>query len=206
MDGARRAVTTSRFRPASLAAAVVAVMVFGACDDQVKRVPIFKTMSWQSSVEAFEPDSALRIPVAGTMPIDGLRTYDLLAADAALSSPIAGTAAELARGAMLFGQFCSPCHGPAGAGDGSVVGPNRIPDIPLLDLRTELTRSYSDGYLWGMITNGRGLMPSYRRIPQRDRWYIVAHVRRLQADAAAAELATPGSDVNAGADSAGGGP
>ena len=204
VDGGRRAGTVSRFRSAALAAAVV--VVFGACDDQIKRVPIFKTMSWQPSVEAYEPDSTLRTPVAGTTPIDGQRTYDLVAADAVLSSPIAGTAAEVARGAELFGQFCTPCHGSAGAGDGSVVGPNRIPDIPLLNLRSELTRSYSDGYLWGLITNGRGLMPSYRRIPQHDRWYIVAHLRQLQADAVAAgEIPPLDAGATAGSASTGGG-
>ncbi len=202
MDGSRRAGTASRLRAAAMAATVVVVL--GACDDQIKRVPIFKTMSWQVSVEAYEPDSTLRTRVPGTMPIDGQRTYDLLSADAALSSPIAGAPAELARGAELFGQFCTPCHGPAGAGDGLVVGPNRIPDIPLLNLHSELARSYSDGYIWGLITNGRGLMPSYRRIPALDRWYIVSHVRQLQADSEAASE-TPPVDAAATAGSATGG-
>ena len=85
MDGSRRAGTASRLRAAAMAATVVVVL--GACDDQIKRVPIFKTMSWQVSVEAYEPDSTLRTRVPGTMPIDGQRTYDLLSADAALSSP-----------------------------------------------------------------------------------------------------------------------
>ena len=170
---------------ARVSALLLAAVVLAGCDDQIKRVGIFKTMSWQVSEEAYEAESA-RTRVAGTMAIDGERTYDLITAGTALVSPIAGTDGELARGAEMFGQFCQPCHGPTGAGDGSVVGPNRIPDIPLLNLRSELTRSYSDGYLWGMITNGRGLMPSYRRIPAYERWYLVAHVRRLQADAVAA--------------------
>ena len=166
------------------ALALLITTALSGCDDQIKRVPIFKTMSWQSSVEAFE--EAPRTRVSGTMPIDGERTYDLLMADSVLMSPISGTEPELALGAELFQQFCAPCHGSSGAGDGSVVGPNRIPDIPLLNLRSVLTRSYSDGYLWGMITNGRGLMPSYRRIPAHERWYIVAYLRQLQDDAVVA--------------------
>ena len=66
---------------------------------------------------------------------------------------------------------------------------------------------YSDGYLWGMIANGRGLMPSYRRIPTYDRWQIVAYVRQLQRDyAAAAGDAAGGGDAADGAagDTAGG--
>jgi len=166
------------------AALVLCVVALGACDDQIKRVGIFKTMSWQSSVEAYEETPRGAVP--GTMPIDGVRSYGLFAADTALVSPLTGSEREVARGAELFRQFCAPCHGPTGAGDGSVVGPNRIPPIPLLNLRSELTRGYSDGYLWGMITNGRGLMPSYRRIPADDRWYVVEYLRQLQADAVAA--------------------
>ena len=181
------------------ALALLITTTLSGCDDQIKRVPIFKTMSWRSSVEAFEEAPRTRVP--GTMSIDGERTYDLLAADSVLTSPISGTEAELARGAELFQQFCTPCHGSAGAGDGSVVGLNRIPQIPLLNLRSVLTRSYSDGYLWGMITNGRGLMPSYRRIPMYERWYIVAHLRKLQGDAVAAgeipPLAAPAIDGGA---------
>ncbi len=165
------------------AAALFAGLAVAACDDQMKRIPFFKTMSWQESVEAYEEPA--RGAVAGTMPIDGERSHDLLAADTLLANPLAGTEEELARGATLFRQFCTPCHGVSGDGDGPAVGPNRIPDIPLLDLHSDLARSYSDGYVWGIITNGRGLMPPYRRIPADERWHIVAHVRRLQAEAAA---------------------
>lgn len=170
--------------PQLAVAVIVSALALNACDDQIKRVPIFKTMSWQSSVEAFE--EAPRGAVPGTMPIDGRRSYGLFAADTALVSPLLGSDGEVARGAELFRQFCTPCHGASGAGDGSVVGANRIPALPFLNLRSELARGYSDGYLWGMITNGRGLMPSYRRIPADDRWYVVAYVRQLQADAVAA--------------------
>ena len=178
---------------------LLAAFAAGACDDQIKhiekRTPLFSTMSWQRSVEAFEEQA--RLPVPGTMPIDGQRTYDLLAADTMMSSPIAGTEADLARGEELFGQFCTPCHGVTGVGDGPVVGQNRIPAIPLLNIRGELTRGYTDGYIWGLITNGRGLMPAYPRIPAMDRWYLVAHVRRLQAEAVAEEAAAAAAEAAA---------
>lgn len=184
--------------PARLAVAgLLAALAGGACDDQIKhieqRTPLFNTMSWQRSVEAYEERA--RLPVPGTMPIDGQRTYDLVAADTMLSSPLAE--ADPARGEELFGQFCTPCHGVTGVGDGPVVGQNRIPAIPLLNIRGELTRGYSDGYIWGMITNGRGLMPSYPRIPAMDRWHLVAHVRRLQAEALAEEAAAAEAEAAA---------
>ncbi len=162
-------------------AALALAGTLAACDDQIKYVPVFSTMSKQPSVEAFE--EAPRTPVPGTMAVDGQPSYDLIVADTAARNPLAGTAADVERGAELFGYFCTPCHGPEGAGDGSVTGPNRIPTVdqlPTLNLLTQQARDYSDGYLWGMITNGRGLMPAYRRIPSQDRWYIVTHVRDLQ--------------------------
>lgn len=186
-------------RRTAAAAAVLAAVALGACDDQIKhleqRTPFFNTMSWQPSVEAFE--EVARAPVPGTMPIDGERTYDLMAADTLLVSPLAGTEADLARGAELYSQFCTPCHGVTGVGDGSVVGQNRIPAIPLLNIRGELTRGYTDGYIWGMIANGRGLMPPYRRIPAMDRWYLVAYVRQLQAEAMAEEAEAAAAEAAA---------
>lgn len=154
-----------------------------ACDDQIKRVPIFSTMSTQPSLEPYE--AAQRTQVPGTMAIDGERHYTVVEADSMLTNPTGGSAAELAQGAETFGIFCTPCHGPSGLGDGPVVGPNRIPDLPLLNITSDLTRGYSDGYIWGLITNGRGLMPSYRRIPADERWLVVSYVRQLQRDAAA---------------------
>ncbi len=70
----------------------------------------------------------------------------------------------------------------------------------MLNLLSEQAAGYSDGYLWGMITNGRGLMPSYKRIPAQERWYVVDYVRQLQRDAGV--LANP--SVDEGAVAAGG--
>lgn len=164
----------TRLGPAALAGIVLAA---AACDDQIKYISIFSTMSEQPSLEAYE--EAPRTAPEGTMPIDGERSLGLLEADA-LVSPLTGTAKELARGRERFGQFCTPCHGPTGRGDGSVVGPNRLPPIPTLNLHSPTAVAYSDGYVWGMIANGRGLMPSYRRIPSNERWAIVLWVRELQ--------------------------
>ena len=48
-----------------------------------------------------------------------------------------------------------------------------------------------------MIGNGRGLMPAYRRIPAMDRWYLVAYVRQLQAEAMAEEAAAAEAEAAA---------
>lgn len=181
------------------AVAVLAAVPLAGCDDQIKYVPIFSAMTEQPSVEAFE--AAPRAPVPGTMPVDGERSFDLLAADTLLSNPLASTPEEVARGGQRFREFCMPCHGARGRGNGTVVGPNRIPPVPMLDLHTDRAKAFSDGYMWGMITNGRGIMPSYRRIPVEDRWRIVLFLRELQAAGAASPGAAPGD----GAGGVGGG-
>ncbi len=158
--------------------AVVTLIAAGAaCDNQIKYVPTFSTMTEQPSIEAYE--RAALVPPAGAVALGSERSYTLLEAEA-LSSPLGPEGIDLALGEESFQTFCSVCHGTDGRGRGPVVGPNRIPDIPTLNLHSDQASSYSDGYLWGMITNGRGLMPSYRRIPAAVRWQVVAYVRALQ--------------------------
>ena len=46
--------------------------------------------------------------------------------------------------------------------------------------RSTGTKDRTDGYIFGMIRNGRGLMPTYNRIEEMDRWDVVNYVRALQ--------------------------
>jgi len=174
-----------RPRLSAALAILVAAGLTSACDDQVKYVPWFETMTTQPSVETYEAEPLA--PVAGTVPAGSARHLDLLAADTLLTNPLDGTAEDLERGEILFLQFCVMCHGETGVGDGPVVGPNRLPPLPTLDLLSERALDLSDGYIYGMISNGRGVMPSYRRVQHDDRWYLVEYVRKLQEEAPASE-------------------
>jgi len=110
-----------------------------------------------------------------------------------LANPYAGGAppAVLARGAAEFHNNCYVCHGPAGAGNGPVVQPaqgaggksyGRFPGAPAIN--GAQTAARSDGYIYGVIAAGRGLMPPYgERVPHLDRWAVVEYVRSLQAAA-----------------------
>ena len=176
-------ISLPRSRLGVFAALALAVAAAG-CDDQVKYVPWFETMTTQPSLETYETE--LAGPVPGTVPVGAGRHFDLLAADTLLQNPLAGSGEDLAQGRILYHQFCIMCHGESGAGDGPVVGPNRLPPLPTLNLLSERAIGLSDGYIYGMIANGRGVMPSYRRVPHEDRWYLVEFVRDLQAKAPAA--------------------
>ena len=72
-------------------------------------------------------------------------------------------------------QVCSSCHGMSGNGLGTLVQYGFA-----IGLTSGTAPGRSDGYIWGMIRNGRGVMPSYNRINQMDRWDIVNYVRALQ--------------------------
>jgi len=170
-----------------LALPLALVALAAGCDNLVKVIPYFATMTEQPSIETYEQRPGQ--PPAGAVPVNGTRTYPLLVADTALQNPLTGTPAEVARGQQIFQSFCLPCHGADGTGSGPVINkngqnPRRIPFIPAVNLATGPATGRSDGYIWGMIANGRGLMPSYDRIAPADRWYVVEYVRHLQQVAA----------------------
>ncbi len=52
--------------------------------------------------------------------------------------------------------------------------------VPAPNLLAVVTKGRTDGYIFGMIRNGRGLMPNYKRIEEMDRWDVVNYVRGLQ--------------------------
>lgn len=93
-------------------------------------------------------------------------------------NPVPPSESSLGRGKELYLRFCAPCHGPDGSGASGYIVPAGYPPFPLV---TDRVRQFSDGYLYGMIRVGRGLMPSYgHRISEFDRWHVVNYVRLLQ--------------------------
>jgi mono/diheme cytochrome c family protein len=92
--------------------------------------------------------------------------------------PIPLTKETLERGQERFNIFCSPCHSRLGDGEGMIVqrGFKHPPSY-----HTDRLRQEPVGYIFDVITNGFGVMPSYRsRVPVADRWAIIAYVRTLQ--------------------------
>lgn len=97
----------------------------------------------------------------------------------ALENPIPSSAASLARGEEMYLRVCAPCHGDAGDGQGYIVQSGAYPLV--FSLLADNVRAYPDGYIYGMIRVGRGLMPSYgHQVTHQDRWHIVNYVRQLQ--------------------------
>lgn len=167
-------------RSALLVAGAALLLGLGGCDDQVKRVPWFETMYRTPSVETYEDEG--RLPPEGAVALGAERHVQLTDSDS-LVNPLAGRKDEptLSRGEALYTSYCTVCHGETGEGDGPAVGENRFPEaMTTLNLTLDRAVGLTDGYIFGVISNGGPLMPDYRRIPADDRWYIVNYVRQLQ--------------------------
>jgi mono/diheme cytochrome c family protein len=93
-----------------------------------------------------------------------------------LANPVPADSASLHRGRIEYQINCAPCHGRAGKGDGEATKLGMVP-MPLVSDRA---KALTDGYIWGMIRNGRGLMPSYNRIEEMSRWDVVNYIRAVQ--------------------------
>lgn len=91
--------------------------------------------------------------------------------------PLEVTNELMAQGQEKYEIFCAVCHGAAGDGNG-VTKPYGVLAANYHDDRL---RGESDGYLFDVISNGKGLMYGMKdRLSPEERWAIVLYVRALQ--------------------------
>lgn len=102
-----------------------------------------------------------------------------------LRNPFSPAEAQaLERGAFIYANFCTPCHGPAGLGDGPVAR-RGVPPPP--SLLADHARTIRDGQIFHLLTYGQGNMPPYAsQLSREDRWKVVLHIRGMQKEAAQA--------------------
>lgn len=88
----------------------------------------------------------------------------------------------VAAGGKLFEQHCSECHGRKAEGKG------KAPSL----VRNEVQEA-TPGALFWILTNGvvRHGMPVWSKLPEPQRWQIVAFLKSLGANAALRPSATP---------------
>lgn len=97
---------------------------------------------------------------------------------AAIKNPIPADSASLSRGRINYQINCAVCHGSLGKGDGVVLKYGLYP--PAIGTAQSPAAGYPDGQIFGIIRNGKGLMPTYNRIEEPDRWDIINYLRSLQ--------------------------
>jgi mono/diheme cytochrome c family protein len=170
-------------RSVRLTLLVAPLLGAGGCEwfTDFKRQP--SVVTWES----WRTDSlGVRGAPQGSVPTDGtampswlvsyspaIATIDSLAA---IPNPVPVTEASLANGRKHFQINCAVCHGENADGQ----TPNSRYGLISIPLTADITKNRTDGYIFGMIRNGRGTMPTYNRIEERDRWDVVNYVRALQ--------------------------
>jgi len=149
----------------------------------------------QTASTFFFNGSSMREPVPGTVPIGGLREDTAFFTGKGpdgqfvAASPTPVDAAVLERGRQRYAIYCQPCHDARGDGRGILF---QRGNVPTATFHQEKLLKYPDGQIFDIVTNGMGLMPSYRwPIPPADRWAIIAHIRELQRERQARAAAAP---------------
>jgi len=148
-----------------------------------KRQPSLVTWEVVSAKDSTKPSRGspqYSVPVTGTAVAGFQVSYAALPATidsmAGIANPTPVSEASLANGRKYFQINCAVCHGEKAMGD----GPATRFGMPGINLTMDLTKARTDGYIFGMIRNGRGLMPSYNRIEERERWDVINYLRGLQ--------------------------
>jgi mono/diheme cytochrome c family protein len=166
---------------------VAPLALLGACD-------WFTEFKSQPRIEPWEPMSQLdndtlhaprgqprfAVPVTGSAAPSYQISYMQMPATldslGAIANPTPPSQASLENGRKYYTVNCAVCHGFDGKGSGTAVKYG----MPAIDISGGMTQGRTDGYIYGMIRNGRGLMPPYNRIEDMERWDVVNYVRVLQ--------------------------
>jgi mono/diheme cytochrome c family protein len=168
--------TLRRLSALALAATLGACSWFTDFKEQPKHDP------WESPSDTvpMRGNPQFSVPVYGTLApgyaVSRLAFPGTIDSMSTIQNPVPADARSLHNGRMYYQINCAVCHGDLGKGDGPVTKKGMFV-LPLLGASAE---GKTDGYLWGMIRNGRGGMPSYNRIEEMDRWDVVNYVRGLQ--------------------------
>lgn len=105
------------------------------------------------------------------------------------SNPVPADEKSVALGGKLFQIYCTPCHGYAGKGDG-LVGAKLV--LTPYNLTADQTKARSDGFIWGYMTFGGAVMPSYANdLSDTERWNVINYVRKVLQNEHSATAVTP---------------
>lgn len=161
---------------------IAAMMVFAACEPGdpgrstgAYPIDIFQEMHYNQSHKSQEPprfsapeDS---IPISG-----GYIAAPSRADSVDLVNPLASNATTIERGALLYKQNCSMCHGATAGGDGYVglkFGDYPAPQPPAFT--AERITKLTPGEAYASLAYGAGYMPPFKALlSETDRWALVS--------------------------------
>jgi len=179
------------------------VLLLSACSwfTDFKQQP--KIDPWESVNDSIPPraNPQMSVPTVGTaapgFEYNRLPMPQTIAAMASIPNPVPADSASVSRGRVEFQINCAVCHGPLGMANGPATkyGMAGI----AIGAGSNAANNLADGYIFGMIRNGRGLMPPYNRIEEPDRWDIVNYLRTIQGKGTIAADTTHGRPGETGA-------
>ncbi len=143
--------------------------------------------------KVFRDSLNAREPVKGTIARGYLKTFNytstledyLLAGEEAVN-PYKNNTHNMTDGEALYQMFCEHCHGPTGAGGGSITHPiySAIPHYNDTKQKRRSGGSMSEltpGHIFHAITYGINAMgPHASQLTESERWKIVLYVQELQ--------------------------
>jgi mono/diheme cytochrome c family protein len=171
-------------RAARYAARFAPLLTLGACSwfTDFKQQPKIDPWETSSDTIAFRGNPQGSVPTNGSaapgFEYDRLPMPQSITAMANIPNPIPANSASVNRGRIQYQINCEPCHGPLGMGNGPVTKYGY--PVPAIGSGSNAATKLTDGYIFGMIRNGRGLMPTYNRIEEPDRWDIINYLRSIQ--------------------------
>ena len=108
----------------------------------------------------------------------GQAAWEAPASEKAKKNPLPADAKTVAQGKKVADVNCVSCHGAKGKGDG--VASAALNPKPA-DWTSAKVQAESDGEIFWKISTGRGAMPSWKHLPDNDRWALVRYIRSLGA-------------------------
>jgi len=95
-----------------------------------------------------------------------------------IKNTIKGNNESIKKGETIYKSLCVACHGITGKGD--VPAMQNLNPKPA-DLTSKLTQEQTDGEIFWKLSEGKGLMASYKNIlSENDRWNVINYLRTLK--------------------------
>jgi mono/diheme cytochrome c family protein len=158
---------------------LVLLMIGGAATLQAGIIVMRWSDNMSRTPRVMPGEASFAMP-RGSVPRAGGQLYYAPAdreAAAARPNPVPTSPDSVQHGQALYAVYCTPCHGPAGKGDGLVTTKfMATPDLSSPDLQQQRT----DGYWQSYLSVGGAVMPSYAEaLTPDERWHVVNYLRTL---------------------------
>jgi mono/diheme cytochrome c family protein len=99
------------------------------------------------------------------------------ASEKAKKNPLSSDPKSIELGRFVAKANCVPCHGETFKGNGpAAIALNPKP----ADWTSPRVQDQSDGELFWRISTGRGAMPSWKQLPERERWAVLRFIKTLK--------------------------